>query len=147
MIHLQNTATRVMIASISKSAGATATGYVDTLGFGSVAIDVQMDSQAAVTSNPNVFNITESEDTVVSNATAITGLTGDATDGFVVGPAHSVSPYITRFNINLPGRKRYLHLTMNMIGTTGLVSATAILGRASESTVARASIKQVVDKA
>ena len=92
MIHMQNSATRVMIAAISKSAGSTATGFVDTRGFGSCAIDVQLDSQAATSNNPTLFNITESEDTVVSNATAITGLTGDATDGFVVAPANSVAP-------------------------------------------------------
>ena len=147
MIHMQNSASKVMIAGVSKSAGSTATGYVDTRGFGSVAIDVELDSQAATSNNPTLFNITESEDTVVSNATAITGLTGDATDGFVVGPADSVTPYITRFNINLPGRKRYLHLTINPLGTAGIVDAKAVLSRASDSTAARALIKQVVDKA
>jgi len=147
MIHMQNSASKVMIAAVSKSAGATATGYVDTRGFGSVSIDVQLDSQAATSNNPTLMNITESEDTVVSNATAITGLTGDATDGFAVAAADSVSPYITRFNINLPGRKRYLHLTINPLGTAGIVSAHATLSRASDSTVARAVMKQVVDKA
>jgi len=147
MIHMQNSASRVVIAAVSKSAGSTATGWVDTRGFGSCAIDVQLDSQASTSNNPTLFNITESEDTVVSNATAITGLTGDATDGFVVAPANSVSPYITRFNINLPGRKRYLHVTINPLGTTGIVAAHAILSRSADSTVARASMQQVVDKA
>ena len=147
MIHMQNTASKVMIAGVSKSAGSTATGYVDTRGFGSVAIDVELDSQAATSNNPTLMNITESEDTVVSNATAITGLTGDATDGFAVAAANSVAPYVTRFNINLAGRKRYLHLTINPLGTTGLVAAHAVLSRASDSTVARAAMQQVVDKA
>jgi hypothetical protein len=147
MIHIQNTASKVMIAGVSKSAGSTATGFVDTLGFGAVSIDVHLDSQAATSNNPTLFNITESVDTVVSNATAITGLTGDATDGFVVGPADSVVPYITRFNISTLGRKRYLHLTINPLGTAGVVTANAVLSRAGDSTVARALIKQVVDKA
>ena len=147
MIHMQNTASKVMIAGVSKSAGSTATGYVDTRGFGSVAIDVHLDSQAATSNNPTLFNITESEDTVVSNATSITGLTGDATDGFAIAAADSVSPYITRFNINTPGRKRYLHLTINPLGTAGVVTVNAVLSRAGNSTEARALMKQVVDKA
>lgn len=147
MMRLQDTASKVIIAAVSKSAGATATGYVDTLGFGEVAIDVQMDSQAAVTNNPTLFNVAESEDTVVSNAVAITGLTGDATDGFTIAAANSVAPYVTRFNIKLGPRKRYLHVTINPLGTTGVIAAHAILGRARDSTIARALMTQVVNKA
>ena len=145
MMPLQNTATKVMIAAISKSSGATATGYVDTRGWDEVAVDIQMDSQASTTSNPSLLSLTESEDTVVSNASAISAFTGDATNGFTVGPADSVLPYITRLNVDLRGRKRYLHLTINPTGTTGIVSAHAVLGKAGDSTISRAAIKQVVD--
>lgn len=147
MMRLQNTATKVMVAAVSKSAGSTATGYVDTLGFSECAIDVQMDSQASTTSNPSVMKITESEDTVVGNSTAIVGLEGDATDGYTIAAANSSAPYITRFNISLKARKRYLHITINPTGTTGLVSVQATLSRAKDSTVARALMQQVVDKA
>jgi len=147
MMRLQNAVSRVMVAAVSKSAGATATGYVDTLGFGECAIDVELDSQAATSNNPTVLKVIESEDTVWSNATAITGLEGDATDGFTIGPADSVNPYITRINIKLGPRKRYLHVFVNPLGTTGIFSARAILARARDSTIGRASMKQVVDKA
>jgi hypothetical protein len=146
MMPLQNTCTKIMVAAVSKSAGATATGYVDTLGFREAAIDIELDSQASTTSNPSVLKLSESEDTVVSNATDITKFVGDATDGFTVGPADSVTPYITRLNVDLRGKhKRYLHITINPTGTTGLVSVRATLGKAGDSTVARAGMKQVVD--
>ena len=147
MMRLQNTATKVLIAGVSKSSGSTATGYVDTLSFSECAIDVQLDSQASTTSNPSVFKVTESEDTVVGNSTAITGLEGDATDGFTIAAADSVNPYITRINIKLGPRKRYLHLTINPTGTTGVIAANAVLGRAKDSTIARSKMTQVVDKA
>lgn len=147
MMHLQNTVTKVVVAAVSKSAASTATGYVDTLGFSECAIDVQLDSQASTTSNPSVMKIAESEDTVVSNAVDITGLVGDATDGYTVAAANSSAPYITRFNISLKARKRYLHITINPTGTTGIVAVHATLGRPKDSTVARAAMQQVVDKA
>jgi len=148
MMRLQNTATKVLIAAVSKSAASTATGYVDTLAMGSeVAIDVQMDSQASTTSNPSIFKLEECEDTSVSNAVAITGLTGDATDGFTIAAANSVTPYITRLNLKLGIRKRYLHLTISPTGTTGIIAAHATFGRLRETTLGRAKMQQVVDKA
>ena len=142
MMPLQNTATKVAITPQSLSAAGTATGYVDTLGYEEAAVDFILDSQAATSTNPAAMALSEGETTTAF--TAITGFTGDATDGFTI-PATQTTPSVTRINVDLRGRQRYLSLDLTNGGTACLVSAVVTLGKAKDSTLARAQMSGVVD--
>lgn len=142
MMPLQNTCTKIAITPKSYSAAGTVTAYVDTLGYQEAAIDVIMDSQAATTSNLAVLTIGEG-DTSTAN-TAISGLTGDATDGFTI-PATQTTPGVTRINVDLRGRKRWLSLDITAGDVAVILCATVTLGKANDSTTARAAMAGVVD--
>ncbi len=136
MMPLQNTATVVVIKPQDfASAAATVQGYVDTLGFDECAIDVIQDSQAASSTNLAALTISEGETSTAF--TAITGLTGDATDGFVI-PATKTTPGVTRINVDLRGRMRYLSVDLTSGGDVSEICCVATLGKAGDSTVARA---------
>ena len=142
MMPLQNTATRVAIKPQSLTAAGTASGWVDTLGFDEAAVDYILDSVAATTSNAAALTLQEGETTTAF--TSITGFVGDATDGFTI-PASQTTPSVTRMNVDLRGRKRYL----NVLVTTGDVAAiqcvVVTLGKAGDSTIARGKMAGVVD--
>lgn len=143
MMPLQNTATKVVIAGVSVSAAATVTGVVDTLGFDECAIDVELDSQAATSNNPTTMKLSESDD--LTTYADIAAFTGDATDGFAISAISSTAVNVTRMNVDLRARKRYLKVTVAPLGTTGVISVRATLGKAGDSTIARAAMQQVVD--
>jgi len=145
MMPLQNTATKVAIKPQSLATTATATGNVDTLGYEEAAIDVALDSQAAASSNPAVLKISESDDTVVTNFADITALVGDGVGGFTIPNADTSDPQNIRLNVDLRARKRWLKVTLTPAGTTQLVGVSATLGKAKNSTVARAEQALTVD--
>lgn len=144
MMPLQNTATFVAIKPQSVTSGATASGYVDCLGYMEAAVDVALDSQSSTTSNPSVLKLMESDDTVVSNFAAITSFTGDGVGGFTI-PAAGAAATIVRLNVDLRKRKRYLKVFVSPDGATQMVSAVVTLGRAANSTAARAGMSAVID--
>lgn len=145
MMPLQNTATKIAIKPQSVTSGATASGYVDCLGFEEAAVDVMLDSQSAVSSNPSVLKLSHSEITDATGFANITGFVGDATDGFVVPNADTANPQVVRLNLDLRGRRRYLKVTVSPDGATQLLGAAVTLARAGDSTVARATMAKVVD--
>ena len=145
MMPLQNTATFVAIKPQSVTSGATASGYVDCLGYHEAAVDVALDSQSSTTSNPSVLKIMESDDTVASNFAAITAFTGDGVGGFTIPAASGTAPTIVRLNVDLRKRKRYLKVFVSPDGATQLIGAVVTLGKAANSTAARASMSAVVD--
>jgi hypothetical protein len=142
MMPLQNTATKVAIKPQSLTAAGTASGWVDTLGYDEAAVDYVLDSVAATTSNAAALTLQDGETTTAF--TDITGFVGDATDGFTI-PASQTTPGVTRMNVDLRSRKRYL----NVLVTTGDVAAlqcvVVTLGKAGDSTIARAQMAGVVD--
>jgi len=142
MMPLQNTATKVAIKPQSLTAAGTASGWVDTLGYDEAAVDYILDSVAATTSNAAALTLQEGETTTAF--TSITGFVGDATDGFTI-PASQTTPSVTRMNVDLRARQRYL----NVLVTTGDVAAiqcvVVTLGKAGNSTVARGQMAGVVD--
>jgi hypothetical protein len=144
MFPLQNTATKVAIKPQSVTAGATASGYVDTLGFEEAAVDVALDSEASTTSNPSVLKLSESATTDASNFSDVTGFVGDATDGFTIVAADTENPQVVRLNVDLRARKRYLKVTVSPTATQ-LLGANVVLGKAKDSTIARAANAQTVD--
>lgn len=137
MFPLQDTVTKNVIAQTSTATNATATGLIDTLGYESVAVDAFLDSAAATSSNPSVLKLAECD---TSNGTFadITGLEGDATDGFTIPVADTANAQIVRLNCDLRARKRYLKVYITPAGAAQIVGATAVLGKAKDSTVARA---------
>lgn len=134
----------IVINPASTTNGGTATGYVDTLGADFVTIDVITTTSNNVTNNPSVLKVTESDDTVVSNASAITGLTGD-TD-FTIPNAVTEGNWGVKFNIDCRARKRYLHVSVSPV-TTQTITAIANLGKMGEAPVntATASVKALVE--
>jgi len=127
-----------MVFPLSTTSGATATGVIDTLGFDEAMIVALLNTQAATSSNPSVLKLTESDD--ATTYVAIAGFTGDATDGFTVPAAGTAlgAGCTMPFYVDLKKRKRYLKVTISPDGATQIVGAVAIMGRAEDSTVAKA---------
>jgi len=142
MMPLQNTATKIAITPQSLSAAGTASGWVDTLGYDEAAVDHILDSQAATATNPVVLKLGEGETTTAF--TDITRFVGDATDGFTI-PATQTTPGVTRLNVDLRARKRYLNVSITHGGTAALQCAVVTLGKAGDSTVARGQMAGVFD--
>ena len=127
MIHSQNEKSVVMINPASVASTATATGYVDTLGFNYLSIDVVLDSVAAATNNPATFNLQEGTITNPTSQTNITGGVGDT--GWTVPNMDTSDPTIVRFDVDLTDRERYITLDITPT-VTQIIGAVARLGRA-----------------
>jgi hypothetical protein len=115
----------------STTAGATASGNVDRLGYDFVTIDVLLPTADAVSNKPTVLKLSESDDTVVTNFANVSGFVGgtDFTIPNAITAATSISqPYAT-LNVDCRGRKRYLKLSVSP-QTTQVVTAVAHLTRA-----------------
>ena len=138
MFPLQNAGAVAVIAPASTATNATASGNVDTLGYDEVKVCALLDSAAATSSNPSVLKLSESDDTVVTNFSDITGFVGDATDGFTVPAADTDDPQVVELNVDCRARKRYLKVSITPAGAAQIVGAVAVLGKADDSTAAAA---------
>ena len=133
MIHGANDKGVIALKPQSVATNATATGNIDTRGYDFCQLDILLDSAAAVSSNPAVLKLAESDDTVVTNFADITAFVGDGTGGFTVPNADTETPQIVRMNVDLrKNRKRYLRLSATPAGAAQLLAATARLGRGEE---------------
>ncbi len=119
----------IAINNASTTNAATASGNVDTLGYDACAIDVVMTTSNAVTNNPSVLKISESDDTVVTNFADVSGAVGD-TD-FTIANAVTSGDWGMRFNIDCRPRKRYLKVSVSPV-TTQVITAVASLSRGDE---------------
>jgi hypothetical protein len=117
--------TDVVITPASTTNAATAVGNVDTLGFDWVTIDCFMTTSNAVTNNPSVLKLAESDDTVVTNFSDISGFEGDS--DWTIPAAVTSGDWAVKFNVDLRGRKRYLRLSVSPV-TTQIIAAIANLG-------------------
>jgi len=144
MFPLQNTKTVNVVAQAQIATNGSATGLVDTLGFDEVAVDVFLDSAASTSNNPVTLKLQECD---TSNGTYadITGLVGDATDGFTVPAADTANAQIVRMNVDVRARKRYLKLIATPGTAAQIIGATAVLGKAEQSSTGRAAMAAVVD--
>ena len=133
MFPLQLTNSVSVIVPQSVATTATETGNIDTLGYEECKVAVHLDTAASTASNPTTLKLSESDDTVVSNFADITGLVGDATDGFTIPAVSASLGTVVSLAVDCRARKRYLKLTLTPGGATQLVSATAELGKAKES--------------
>ena len=116
-----------MITPTSTTAAATTTGYVDTLGFSFVSIDVHLGTADAVSNNPTTLKLTEGETTYVTSSSAITALTGDGTGGFTIPNCVTAGDYVVKLEKEITGAsKRYLFVSVAPL-TTQIITAFANL--------------------
>ena len=137
MFPLQNCGSVAVIKAASVASSATSTGVIDTLGYDEVKVVVLLDSAASTASNPAVLKLSESDD--ATTYTDITAFVGDATDGFTLPAVSATLPTVVELNVDTRARGRYLKLSVTPSTSGAMVlGATAVLGKAADSTVARA---------
>ena len=134
----------IAIAQVSTTNAATATGVIDTLGFSYCSIDTIMATSNAVSNNPTVFDLLESDDTVVTNAVTVSGFIGD-TDWTIPNCVTSGN-YGIKFNVDCRGRKRYLRVRISPL-TTQVITCIAnlSLGEQSADDTTSAGVKAIVE--
>lgn len=125
MHSIQNEANVVMAPASYSSAG-TSVFTFDCRGFKECEVDVIFGALATNGGVPSVCRITESDATVISNFTTITG--GSATLA-----AAALGGSVVKFQIDLRNRKRYLNLDLTNGTTTLVIGAVARLVRAETS--------------
>ena len=121
MIGQQNESVVVLGGANYSSAG-TSVFTFDTRGYRYAEIDVIFGVLATNGGVPSVCRITESDATVISNFTTITG--GSATLA-----AASLANSMVKFQIDLRNRKRYLNLDLTNGTTTLVITTVAKLSR------------------
>jgi len=133
----------IMISQASTTNAATATGIVDTRGFDYASIDIIMATSDDTTNNPTVFNLLESDDTVVTNAVTVSGFVGD-TD-WTIPAAVTTGNWGIKFGVDTRGRKRYLRLAVSPL-TTQVITAICNLSLGEELPVdtTSANVKAIV---
>lgn len=106
MQQLQTQKQSVLLVPQTVTAGATASANLDCKGHDSVDITVVIGALAGGTNgdSPKTIKLSESNDTVASNFSDISGATANS----ALAASGSV-----RFNVDLRKRKRYLKLTFN----------------------------------
>lgn len=118
MIHSQNTVTKAVITPVSRTAGHTQVGYIDTLGADYVKIDASV-SDIATTGTASAtggsLSLGEADDTNVSNATTIVA------DRTGLKFARNVT-----YLVDTKLKKRYIHLTYTA-GTAGVSNETQLV--------------------
>ena len=118
----------LVIAGVSKTAAATATGTMDCLGFKAATINLSLTAADGTTtaSKSTVMKLSESDDN--TTFTDITVAVGGGTGGFTIPAAQTTDGIVAKFNVDLRGRKRYLKVTVSP-ATTQVVACIADLFR------------------
>jgi hypothetical protein len=129
----------IMITPVSITNGGTASGYIDTLDYEEIWIALTQGTTNTTSNNLSLCSITEGETTVISDASAITALTGDGVGGFTIPAGNTSDPQVYLFHINKSRgpRKRYLFLACSPL-TTQIIGATALMMRGKSSPVTAA---------
>ena len=120
-VDVQNEGNAVMAPASYSSAG-TSQFWFDTIGYDYAEVDVVFGALATNGGVPSVCRITESDATVISNFTTITG--GSATLA-----AAALGGSIVKFQMDLRARKRYINLDLTNGTTTVVIGAVARLRR------------------
>ena len=138
----------IMITPVSTTNAGTASGYIDTLGYEDIWIAMTQGTTNTTSNNLSVCKITEGETTVLTDASAITALTGDGAGGFTIPNGDVTDPQVYLFHIDKRKgyRKRYLFLAASPL-TTQIIGAVALMGRGKESptTAAKAGAALLVE--
>lgn len=118
MIHAQNNITKALITPISRTAGSTQVGFIDTMGADYVEIDVNVSDIATTgtaSATGGTISLGSATDTNVSNATTIVA------DRTGLKFARNVT-----YKVDNKLGKRYLHLTFTA-GSAGVTNETQIV--------------------
>lgn len=118
MIEAQKSQTKAIISPVSRTAGHTQVGYIDTLGADYAKIDVSVADIATVgtaSATGGSISLGEADDTNVSNATTIVA------DRTGLKYARNVT-----YLVDTRSKKRYLHLTFTA-GTAGVSNETQVV--------------------
>jgi len=118
----------IIISQASTTNGATATGYVDTLGYDYLTVDVITSTSNAASNNPSVLKLGEGDTT--ASFSDVSGTVGD-TD-WTIPDSVTSGNWGVRFNVDLRGRKRYVNVSLSPT-TTQVVTALGTLHRGDES--------------
>lgn len=133
----------IAINQASTTNAATASGNIDTLGYDYAVIDIITTTSDAVTNNPSVLKLSESDDTVVTNFANVSGFVGD-TD-FTIPNSVTSGDWGVQLRVDTRARKRYLKVSVSPL-TTQNITAIANLYKAGELPVntTRANVKALV---
>lgn len=105
----------------TQATSATTSHRIDTLGYRYASLETWLPKATATNSSAKwgVLKVTEGDLTSLTSASAIVKLTGttntvtDATNGYVIAAHNNTSiPQVTKLQLDLRGRKRYLFLTV-----------------------------------
>lgn len=130
MIHAQRAKHGVFIIPQSVATTATASASMDTLAFEYLSVDVLLDTQAAVSSNPAVLELSEGDTT--TGFTTVAAFVGDGGSGFTIPDADTSDAQMIVLNLDLKKRKRYIKIAIKPAGTAQLLAASYHLTRANE---------------
>ena len=126
MIHAQKTKSVVFMAPIDVVTNETQSGTgVDTLGWDYAQIDVMLETQTAVSDNPQVFDLRESAD--ATTYSTIAAFLGDT--GWTVPDVSTTVATTVRFNVDLRKRERYLAVFLTTQGADQYCSGSGQLSR------------------
>ena len=125
-VSMQDEAAVILLAPVATTNATTAFASFDTNGFEYAVIDVI--SGAYSSDKPSVLNIADCDTTVTASFVTVTG--GSATGNLSTS---TFGNSVSRFQVDLRARKRYLALNLTMGTTTGVMAAVARLGRAAQS--------------
>lgn len=149
MISNQNNYKYLPVFQTSKTAAATATGTIDTLGYDYATIDVLLPTADVVSNCPTVLKLQECDTTVVTSFVDIAGFkggttgSGDFTIPNAITSATSITGPFATFNVDCKARKRYLQIVVSP-ATTQVVNVLAQLSRAEQMPVGTAQNSTVV---
>jgi hypothetical protein len=118
MVNAQAQVTKAVISPVSRTAGHTQVGYIDTLGADYVKLDVNVSDIATVgvaTATGGSVSLGEADDTNVSTATTIVA------DRTGLKYARAVS-----YLVDTKTKKRYLHVTFTA-GSAGVSNETQLV--------------------
>ena len=131
MIPVQNCKEYVVFDPISVTSAATATGYVDTLGYDYCTFRLMANTATASTAWI-ACKVSESAD--ATNTTNVATLLGGTAFDLPACATATVQKPIAILNVDCRGRERYLHLHATPF-TTSILASSATLYRAKQAPV------------
>lgn len=141
---LANTKSDSLWAPASTATNATATGYVDTIGWNYCTVSLHLATGSATTA-ATTWKLSEADVTTISSTSAIATFTGgtatSSTVGFAIPATDTSNAKVWKMHIDLRGRKRYIfgHYTPGVAQVNG-ADYTLQAGKESPDTAAEAGV-------
>ena len=134
--------TIVAVNGVSKTAAATASGLIDTLGYDWCTIDIVATTADVVSNGPTVCKLQEAD---VTNSSSFADITAFATP--TIPSANTAATAVLqnnyKFNVDCRSRKRYLQAVYSPAATQ-TVTILANLGRGEQAPVTAAKANAMV---